>query len=299
MAEGARWGARKKMNSSAENPTRKAASGSSPGPAAPAAAWDHSTHAEFYNYYAKQSQTEEAEQRFRGVRDAILRVTGSTRGSRQRLDMIDVGCGAGAQCLMWAELGHAAHGLDVNEALLKLGRERAAKASFDIEFAVGSATELPWPDASADVCIALELLEHVAPWRRCLDEFVRVLRPGGVLFLTTTNVLCPLQSEFNLPVYSWYPSSLKRRYERLAVTGRPDIANYAKYPAVNWFTYYGLRNILEVQGLRCLDRFDIMDTNAKGGLAQFLVAATRALPPLRFAAQVCTPGTRILAVKAA
>src|SRR5690349_7078375 len=236
------------MSSSATDPNRKAAV-TAPGPTvensdSSAAAWDHSTHTEFFDYYARQSQTAEAEQRFRGVRDAILRVTGSTRGDRKRLDMIDVGCNTGAQCIMWAELGHAAHGVDVNEALLTLGRGRAAAAGLDVEFAVGSATDLPWPDASADVVIALELLEHVAPWMRCLDEFVRVLRPGGVLFVTTTNVLCPYQSEFSLPLYSWYPAPLKRHYEKLASTTRPALANYAKYPAVNWYTYYGLRRIL-------------------------------------------------------
>jgi 2-polyprenyl-6-hydroxyphenyl methylase/3-demethylubiquinone-9 3-methyltransferase len=290
------------MKSTATNPHRKAVTDTSSSidgafDGAGNARWDHSTHSEFFDYYSKESQTEQAEQRFRGVRDAILRTTGSTRGDRKRLDMIDVGCGAGTQCMMWAELGHAAHGLDVNEALLNLGRERAAKAGLDVEYTVGSATNLPWPEASADVVIALELLEHVAPWRRCLDEFVRVLRPGGVMFVTTTNVLCPYQSEFNLPLYSWYPAPLKRYYERLASTTRPALANYAKYPAVNWFTYYGLEKILAPQGFRCLDRFDIMDAEGKGGAAKAVLGAVRALPPLRFAAQVCTAGTRILAIK--
>src|SRR6478672_1090290 len=265
------------MKSSATNPGHKPAAATSltatPTGGGAETPWDHSTHTEFFDYYARQSQTAEAEQRFRGVRDAILRVTGSTRGDRRRLDMIDVGCNTGAQCIMWAELGHAAHGVDVNEALLTLGRGRAAAAGLDVEFAVGSATDLPWPDASADVVIALELLEHVAPWMRCLDEFVRVLRPGGVLFVTTTNVLCPYQSEYNLPLYSWYPAPLKRHYEKLASTTRPALANYAKYPAVNWFTYYGLRRILASQGFRCLDRFDIMDPDGKSGLSKAVLGA--------------------------
>src|ERR1035437_5612052 len=108
------------------------------------AQWDHSTHDTFYDYYAKESQTEKAQQRFRGVRDAILRVMVNGERAHRILDVADIGCGAGTQSMIWAELGHAVHAVDVNEPLVDLGRERAAKAGFAIDFCVGSATALPW-----------------------------------------------------------------------------------------------------------------------------------------------------------
>jgi 2-polyprenyl-6-hydroxyphenyl methylase/3-demethylubiquinone-9 3-methyltransferase len=261
--------------------------------------WDHSTHDSFYDYYAKESQTEKAQQRFQGVRDTILRVMANEDRTCRILDVADIGCGAGTQSLIWAELGHRVHAVDVNEPLVDLGRERATRAGFAIDFRVGSATALPWPDESVDVCVALELLEHVAEWHICLSEFVRILRPGGALFVTTTNQLCPMQAEFNLPLYSWYPRPMKHHYEKLAVTTRPDIANFARYPAVNWFTYYGLRKVLSQSGFRCLDRFDMIDLDAKGAAARTIVKATRSVAPLRCLGHVCTRGTRILAIKGA
>ena len=147
------------------------------------------------------------------------------------------------------------------------------------------------------MCLAVELLEHVADWRTCLKEFTRVLRPQGVLFLSTTNKLCPVQEEFNLWLYSWYPSTLKRYCERLAVTTRPHIANYAKYPAVNWFSFYGLRRLLQKSGFECLDRFDLMDTSTKSALSQTVISSVRAFRSLRWLAHVGTPGTSLLAVK--
>ncbi len=92
-----------------------------------------------------------------------------------------------------------------------------------------------------------ELLEHVEDWQTCLNEAVRALRPGGALYLSTTNALNPVQDEFELPFYSWYPGFLKRHYERLAVTTRPELVNHAKYPAVHWFTFFGLKPYLRAR----------------------------------------------------
>jgi ubiquinone/menaquinone biosynthesis C-methylase UbiE len=257
-------------------------------------AWDHSTHEQFFDYYAEESASIEARTRFVRIRDHILRFLPS---NRTPLEVADVGCGAGTHSRVWAEAGHNVHALDVNAALVDLGRQRAAADGHDIDFRVGSATSLPWADGSMDVCVALELLEHVSDWESCMREFMRVVRPGGAVFVTTTNRLCPHQAEFTLPLYSWYPRAWQRHYEKLALSTRPEIANYAKYPAVHWFTWYGLRDVLAKEGFRSLDRFDIMDLDEKGPIARLIVKTIRAIPPLRWCAQVGTPGTVILGIR--
>lgn len=259
-------------------------------------AWDHGTHPDFYAYYAAESESAGTLQRFASLQAAMLR-TAAQAGLAGPLDVADIGCGAGTQCRMWAALGHRVHGVDVNAPLIELARVRTRGQRLDVDFRVGSATALPWADRSMDVCLLPELLEHVADWKSCLAEAARVLRGGGLLYVSTTNVLCPRQQEFNLPLYSWYPPALKRRCERIAMTTRPSIANYARYPAVNWFSYYGLRGYLKPLGFICLDRFDLVDVSAKKKLARALVKLVRALPPMRFIGHVCTAGTYLVAVK--
>ena len=127
---------------------------------------------------------------------------------------------------------------------MEVARRPAEERGLHVDFRVGTATELPLEDSSVDVGRRPELLEHVPEWETCLREASRSLSTGGLLYLSTTNTLCPVQSEFNLPLYSGYPDFAKRYYERLAVTSRPSIANYAKYPAVNWFTFYRLESTL-------------------------------------------------------
>ena len=257
-------------------------------------AWNTGSHHDFYSYYEKQSSSEAALQRFDMIQTTLLRAVGQPAAP---LRVADIGCGAGTQARLWASKGHQVFGADINEALIGLARRRAEQAGLPVQFAVASATSLPWDDASMDLCIAPELLEHVADWEGCLSEMVRVLRPGGALFISTSNKLCPRQEEFTLPMYSWYPAFLKRRFEQLARTTRPELAGYATYPAVNWFTFYGLRKHLEPDGLRCMDRFDMMDLARHGRATGVLVQLLRKLAPLRFFGHVLTPYTVLLALK--
>lgn len=256
--------------------------------------WDTGSHEDFFRYYEQQSLKPETMERFRAACETLLRVYGPMPNDR-KLDVVDVGCGAGSQSIFWTKDGHRYNGIDINAPLIELARQRAQEQNLDIRFDVGSATALPYEDASMDICLLPELLEHVADWQGCLNEAIRVLRPGGLLYINTSSKLCPKQQEFNLPCYSWYPSRLKRYYEHRAVTDRPDLANYAKYPAVNWFSVYGLRDYLEPKGFECYDRFDVADLSGRGRMAAILFALIRRVPPLRFFGLLATPYTLVVA----
>ena len=259
--------------------------------------WDHSTHPEFYNYYAAKSISEASRQRLSTMRDMILRLMSAQGDSTQALKVADIGCNTGTLSLIWAEQGHCVFGVDVSAEFVELAKERAKAANLDIDFQVGTATALPLPEGSMDICLAPELLEHVEDWEKCLDEFTKVLKSGGMLFLTTSNRLCPRQQEFNLPLYSWYPSRIKRHYVRLALTTRPELANYARYPAVHWFTFYKLRKALAERGFSSMDRFDIMDIESFSFPKKNIVRLIRKFPILRWLGQICTPYTVILSLR--
>ncbi len=265
-------------------------------PAASKAGWNTGGHRDFFRVQAAHGGSAPARQRFDAIQAALLRARG---GAPRALNVADVGCGAGAQACLWAAQGHRAYGIDINAALVALARRRAAAEGLDIVFDVATASALPWPDQSMDVCIVPEVLEHVADWRACLAECLRVLKPGGALYISTTNALCPLQQAFRLPLYSWYPAFAKRRCEQLARTTRPELAGYATYPALHWFTYYGLRRHLARDGLRCLDRFDLAGGADRGLPARGVLALVRAAAPLRFCAHLATPYTVLLALKPA
>jgi 2-polyprenyl-6-hydroxyphenyl methylase/3-demethylubiquinone-9 3-methyltransferase len=248
----------------------------------------------FVEYYAQQSASEQTQRRFESAQRVALTMRRRLGLPTEGLDVVDVGCGAGTQAIMWSEMGHRAQGIDISAPLIELANERSRNAGLSARFSVGSAGRLPLPDASADVVLVSELLEHIAEWQPCVDEAVRVLRPGGVLYMSTTNRLCPVQQEFDLPLYSWYPGFVKRRCEQMAVTTHGRWVQYTSYPAVHWFSFYQLRDYLDRRGFGSLDRFDVIDTTGSA-LKRAIVGAIRALPPLRFAGHVLTPYTMIVA----
>jgi ubiquinone/menaquinone biosynthesis C-methylase UbiE len=258
-----------------------------------------SVHGEdnFVAYYAEQSLSAATIARFHAIKDAVMRVRRRHRLLCERLRVADIGCGAATQCIIWARDGHVPSGVDINAQLVELGRERAHQAGFDLDLQVGSAVSLPWPSASFDVCLLPELLEHVEDWHACLAEAVRIVKPDGVLFLSTTNRLCPVQQEYDLPLYSWYPGWLKRRYEALARTTRPELVSHAAFPAVHWFDFYSLRSSEELDGFQCLDRFDVSALAEHGPLGRSVLAVVRGVSVLRYLAHMGTPYTQILAVR--
>ncbi len=261
--------------------------------------FDQSSDPAFVEYYSRASLSEETRARFTRIRDWSLALLAERGRPTQRVDMLDIGCGAGTQALLWAELGHRVCALDVNGPLVAVAKQRAAEQGLSVDFEVGTATALPYGDESADVVLLPELLEHVEEWEICLAEAVRVLRPAGVLYLSTSNWLCPRQQEFSLPLYSWYPPPVKRWCVRKSLTTHPQWAGYARYPAVNWFSYYSLRDWFDKRGLTTMDRFDVLSRKPMSSQQQFLVRAIRAIPPLRLMAHVATEGPIVWAFKEA
>jgi ubiquinone/menaquinone biosynthesis C-methylase UbiE len=259
------------------------------------AAADHGK--EFVDYYERASASARTTLRFSRIRDCALHMLTQQGGRTGPFDVADIGCGAGTQAMLWAELGHRVAAIDASASLVGIGAKRAQESGRNVRFAVGWAQTLPFDREQFDVVLMPELLEHVSEWEACLEEAVRVLRPGGLLYVSTTNKLCPIQQEFNLPGYSWYPPAVKRWCVAQALGQRPEWANYTRYPAVNWFSYFGLQQWLELRGMETFDRFDILARQDLKTASKWLVSAVRRFVPLRFLAQVATEGTTVWGLK--
>ena len=100
--------------------------------------------------------------------------------------ILEVGVGTGLSLDHYAKSNHIV-GVDISEPMLDKARERIKRLRLNnVEtIAVMDAEQLMFPDASFDVVVAQYVVTAVPNPEKALDEFVRVVRPGGEIILTS------------------------------------------------------------------------------------------------------------------
>ena len=114
-------------------------------------------------------------------RDAAIQATNKIGGR-----VLEVGVGTGISLPLYSP-NVRIFGTDISEAMLKKAKQRVAEGRLkNIEgLAVMDAERLEFPDNSFDVVMAQYVVTAVPNPEVALDEFARVLRPGGELIILT------------------------------------------------------------------------------------------------------------------
>jgi ubiquinone/menaquinone biosynthesis C-methylase UbiE len=101
--------------------------------------------------------------------------------------VLDLACGEGYGSAFLARRAASVVGVDVDEATIVQARRTYYQEN--LQFVVASADNLPLLDGSVDTITCFETIEHLEDHEAMLDEFRRVLAPGGVLFISSPNKL--------------------------------------------------------------------------------------------------------------
>ena len=99
----------------------------------------------------------------------------------QPLDALDAGCGTGFLSFELAARGHRVTGVDFAPAMLAEARRKAAERTVSVRFEEADAEHLPFPAGSFDLAISRHVLWTLPHPEAAIDEWIRVLRPGGRL----------------------------------------------------------------------------------------------------------------------
>ena len=102
--------------------------------------------------------------------------------------VLDAACGEGYGAALLAGVAHHVIGVDIDQAVVAAASARYGERD-NVVFRASSVTKLPLPDASVDVVVSFETIEHLeaADQPRMLAEFARVLAPGGILIVSSPN----------------------------------------------------------------------------------------------------------------
>jgi ubiquinone/menaquinone biosynthesis C-methylase UbiE len=99
------------------------------------------------------------------------------------LEALDIGCGTGFLSLELAARGHRVTGVDFAPSMIAEARKKAAERQAVIRYEEADAEQLPFAAASFDIAVSRHLLWTLPHPERAMDEWVRVVRPGGRLIV--------------------------------------------------------------------------------------------------------------------
>lgn len=143
-------------------------------------------------------------------------------------DVLDAGCGPGTITAGIAQEAFPGRvtGLDIAPEHLERGQRLAeGREILNLGFVAASAYEMPFADHSFDVVFSHALLEHLGDPMRALEEFHRVLRPGGFIALCS-----PDWNNFELTPHTMSLGRAIHAYRHLQERNGRDTATGARLP---------------------------------------------------------------------
>ena len=122
-----------------------------------------------------------------------LEIIESNAPDARPLRVLDAGCGPGFFSVLLSRAGHEVTGIDGSEGMLAHARENAALFGVCPELIRGDFGELPFADGTFDLVVSRNVTHIIREHLRVYGEWLRVLKPGGVLLIFDANWHLPYQ----------------------------------------------------------------------------------------------------------
>jgi len=103
------------------------------------------------------------------------------------LSLLDIGCGGGLLSEPMTRLGARVTGVDASARNISVAALHAERQGLSIDYRQGTAEALAASGAQFDIVMALEIVEHVSDVDLFLRSCGNMVKPGGLLFLSTLN----------------------------------------------------------------------------------------------------------------
>jgi ubiquinone/menaquinone biosynthesis C-methylase UbiE/glycosyltransferase involved in cell wall biosynthesis len=138
-------------------------------------------------------------------------------------DVLDVACGEGYGSFFMADIARSVVGVDISDEAVQHASVIYKKPN--LTFRQGSAIALDFDEASFDVVVSFETIEHLAEQAQMLAEIRRVLRPDGLLVISSPN----------RPIYSEESGEYNEFHVKELDFNEFDELLKSQFPAIQYF----------------------------------------------------------------
>jgi ubiquinone/menaquinone biosynthesis C-methylase UbiE len=149
---------------------------------------------EFFNqsaeeYYRRYGENSPAGYALRVRREKVLELFDQPGGK-----VLDVGCGPAVMTQAMLERGCSFWGADPSPRMIEISR-KLFQENERVHFLSGDAMRMDFPDSQFDAVLCMGVIDAVHDRHQAVREMLRVLKPGGTLIMSFTNLSSP---------YSWW-----------------------------------------------------------------------------------------------
>ena len=136
-------------------------------------------------------------------------------------------------------------GVDMSKQDIEIAKLKADKYNLCSDrFKIQDCSQIPYPDECFDVVLCIEVLEHTGvDYMNVLKEIFRVLKIGGILYLTIPNKLCPYDTHLYTWIPHWLPKFIRVPYLKKIRGEKAKSENYLL--DYNFFTPKQIEKILK------------------------------------------------------
>jgi ubiquinone/menaquinone biosynthesis C-methylase UbiE len=168
------------------------------------------------------------------VRDFKERV-----GNPVEKKILDVGSGPGGVSIAFALAGAHVSGIDIEKELYDISILHAKEYGVNVDFFLYDGNHLPFRDNTFDYAVSVSVIEHTTDPELYLGEILRVVKPGGKLYLGFPNKIWPKETHTGIWFLTYLPSFL-----------RPFVINLLKRNPLeennlHFYTYFNLKKMLK------------------------------------------------------
>lgn len=102
--------------------------------------------------------------------------------------VLDIGCGGGILSESMARQGANVTAIDMAEGVIKIAKSHALEQQLDIDYQLSTAEDFAAKHAASfDLVTCMEMLEHVPDPASVVQACAELVKPGGLVFLSTLN----------------------------------------------------------------------------------------------------------------
>ena len=181
--------------------------------------------------------------------------------------ILDIGSGVGGFVVACRQCGLRAFGVEpdrIGQGSQLTSVQIARRRLDDTAFVVGVGEQLPFPDNAFDLVVLDQVIEHVMDQAAVLREALRVVKPGGLIYIACPNYLRFYEPHYKVLWFPLLPKWLGRFYLRMR--GRnPAMLRQLNY-TTNWRVHALIRRLDAERGAD-LNRERFLKKCSEGGFA--------------------------------